>query len=178
MKTVAALLSIIVSTMVMAYTAAATPNPAPVAPAITPTVSPTPTITPTPGTPIFEATMTVLLDRPIVAVGEELLVTIDITVSEGCMYPVYELELLQAGDNAPLFAYLDPPRALIGPGVPIPRTYRLIAARPGEITFDGRAFGERYCNDFWNWTYVSGSSESVRVEGEGIGALLPVIVAQ
>ena len=49
------------------------------------------TVTPT-TTPIFSATLSLIPDRQTLLVGETLTMTADLTVGEGCIYPIFELQ--------------------------------------------------------------------------------------
>jgi len=79
------------------------------------------------------------------------------------MFPIYELTLNQRGDDAPIFEYVNPPTAQVGPPVGNPFTYTLTAVDTGTIHFGALAFGERYCGDYWNWTYLGGMSGPITV---------------
>ena len=155
----------------LAGSAAARPQ----SPAITPTPSVTPSVTPF--IDPFSATLTITADQPVVAFGEELLVTIDLDVVEGCQYPVFEISLYQDGDDAPLFTYIDPPATVVGPPVSFPFTYRLLAVNSGQITLRAQTYGERNCNDFWAWTYL-GSSMPITVSGSTSRTYLPLLTAE
>lgn len=131
----------------------------------TPTPTKTPTITPTsfPTPAVFTATMHVEPEKTILSVGDEIDVRISIDISEGCQYPVLELNLTQSGENAPLLSYVSPiTDTIISPG-PLPFTFTLRAEQVGVVTFQGLAFGERYCNDYWNWAYVGAPSAPVTI---------------
>lgn len=149
-------------------------------PALTTTPSPSATASPTPtvtATPEFSATLDVVPDRSSVQVGEMLEVTLSIDVAEGCQYPVFEVKLTQNGANAPNFIYIDPDTEVVGPPVTMPFTFHLLADTPGEVTLDGRLYGEKYCGDAWIWTYVSGSSPTVTILADTSPSLhLPFVI--
>lgn len=143
-------------------------------PAVTTTPSPTPTATAT-STPVFTATLRIEPDRPEVTVGDVLTLTVDIDVSEGCQYPIFELSVYQDKAEPPIFVHIDPPADMITGPITIPSVWTFLATGAGTATFDARTFGERYCGDFWNWHYLSGDSGPV-VVGFPVGrVLLPVI---
>lgn len=127
--------------------------------------------------PVFTATLEVMPDRQYVSLGETLVVTLSLTVAEGCQYPVYEARLTQSGDNAPNFSYVDPITHTVGPGVPMPFSYTLRAVAPGYARLDARLYGEENCGAGWIWRYVSGSSPSIKVQGWAYTAQLPVVLA-
>ncbi len=125
--------------------------------------------------PVFSATMTLIPSQPHLAVGETLVMTVSIKVSQGCSFPIYELTLHQIGNDGPIFEYLSPPTHTVGPPVSNPFSYTLTAITTGTVVFGGQAYGERYCGDFWNWTYVNGASNLVRVGAWPNRTYLPVI---
>lgn len=143
-------------------------------PAVTTTPSPTPTATAT-TTPVFTATLLIEPDRPEVTVGEILSLTVDIDVSAGCQYPVFELSVYQDKSEPPIFAHIDPPGEMITGPISIPSVWTFQASGAGTATFDARTFGERYCNDFWNWHYLSGESISIFVTHQVGTVWLPAI---
>jgi hypothetical protein len=108
---------------------------------VAPLATATPTNTPS---PVFSVTMAVLPSQRQVEISDTLVVTVSISVSEGCHFPIYELTLEQCSNEGP-------------------------------VVFGGRAYGERYCGDFWDWTYVSGVSEFVRVGEWPYRMYFPVI---
>lgn len=137
--------------------------------------TPTPTaIVPTP-TPEFSATVRLSTDREWLEPGQLLQVTVDIDVIEGCQYPVYELTLEQIGEEPDLFEYISPPGPVVGPPVLIPFTYTLRALRPGMTVFVASTYGERYCNDYWNWLYLGGSSSPVFIGLEPEKTWIPMV---
>lgn len=129
----------------------------------TPVVEALPVLTTTPTPPVFSAIMSIEPDRSVLFVGETLTLVVDIHVSEGCKYPVFDLMLRQKMDEAPIFIHVDPPEDTIGPGVTIPSVWTFRATEAGTATFHGQAYGERYCGDAWAWQYVSGNSATVTV---------------
>jgi hypothetical protein len=139
---------------------------------VAPLATATPTNTPS---PVFSVTMAVLPSQRQVEISDTLVVTVSISVSEGCHFPIYELTLEQCSNEGPTFAYLSPPTHTVGPGVANPFSYTLTAVSTGTVVFGGRAYGERYCGDFWDWTYVSGVSEFVRVGEWPYRMYFPVI---
>ena len=110
-----------------------------------------------------EAEMDIVPSRRQVAISDTLVVIVSISVSEGCQFPIYELALEQCGVDEPIFEFSSPATHTIGPGVTNPFSYTLTAVSTGTVVFHGRAYGERYCGDFWNWIYVTGVSDFVRV---------------
>lgn len=140
----------------LALAAAATPV-AGALPALTPTPTPT-------ASPVFSATLSLEPDRDYLYVGQMITVTADITVSEGCIYPVFELTVKQAESEVPILEHVEPPADIITGPIQIPSTWTFRATQPGTATFDTRTYGERYCNDYWNFTYLFGSSEPIVVE--------------
>jgi hypothetical protein len=135
---------------------------APTGVAITATPSITPTATPTP-TPVFTATLLVEPEPAQLYVGEIVTVTIDIAVSEGCMYPIFELSVEEHENGAAIFSHVDPPVNLITGPISIPSVWTFRATGVGTASFDARTFGERYCNDYWLWHYLNGASSPVQV---------------
>ena len=138
----------------------------------------TPIITATNTTPIFTATLSILPDRTAVLVGDTLSVTVDIDVSEGCQYPIFELSLAQDEAEPPIFAHIDPPVDMITGPITLPSLWTFQATAPGIATFDALTFGEKNCGDAWIWHYLVGESEAV-VVGEAIYEnWLPVITGE
>jgi hypothetical protein len=123
-------------------------------------------------TPVFSATVHVVPSTTTLRVGESLSVSVAIRVSEGCRFPIYELTLFQ---DEPLFAYTVPSTATVGPPVSNPFTYTLTAVAPGTTTLGARAYGERYCDDFWVWRYLHGVSVPVTVWEARHKAYLPLV---
>jgi len=155
-------------TLILAAQTTASRGQASLAPLITPTLTSTPS-------PVFSATMTIMPSKSQLAISETLTVTISISVSQGCQFPIYELTLGQLGSDGPAFAYRSPSTHTVGPPVSNPFSYTLAAISTGTVVFYGRAFGERYCGDYWNWTYVSGRSRPVRVGPWPYQAYLPIV---
>lgn len=139
--------------------------------------SPALTATPTrdPGVDPFEGKLTVVANRPWVYVGQPIFIRVFLDITPGCQYPVYELELKETGGDRPLFDYVRPPTDTVGPPVAMPYTYWLQARTPGLTTFEARAYGERNCDDYWNWTYVYGDPERVEVRPWPHQAWLPAV---
>lgn len=124
---------------------------------VTFTPTPTPTLTPT---PIFDVRVNIALPQTTIQMSETItaLVTID-NRSVGCQYPVYDLTLSQQGD--PVFRFDSP--TVVGPPVAAQTVYTLTAITPGVTKLHASAYGERNCNDFWQWTYVTGDSAPLTV---------------
>jgi hypothetical protein len=119
----------------------------------------------TPQPPVFSATLLITPSHSTVSVGETVTVTVSITVSEGCEFLTFDLALSEIPDGKPAFTYVNPTTGTVGPPVNLPFTYTLQAIQPGESFFSGRSFGERYCGDYYNFTYVTGASDVIHVEG-------------
>jgi hypothetical protein len=139
---------------------------------VLPELTPTPTTTP----PVFSATLSLLPDREQLYVGQTLTVTANITVSEGCIYPVFELIIKQDESEPPVFEHVDPPGDMITGPIQLPSAWTFRAAQPGTATFDARTFGERYCGDYWNFTYLFGSSEPIVVELGPFNTWIPAVM--
>ncbi len=92
--------------------------------------------------------------------GESIVVTVDVTVSEGCQLLVYDVSLNQTGLDGVLF---DPSEIVIGPPVTLPVGIPVTAVASGTTNFHATIYGERYCNDFYNWVTVQGTSEEIIV---------------
>lgn len=101
-------------------------------------------------------------------------VTTSLTIAPGCVYPVYELTLTQAGDDAPIF---EPESVIVGPGVPMPHTITVTAVTTGTITFDVQLYGERNCGNGWQWHYLYGESANVTVQSVSSGNLPDLIIS-
>ncbi len=108
----------------------------------------------------FSATVVVSPSATELRVHQVLQVTVSITTSPGCSFPIFELTLNQ---DVPIFEYTSPPTATVGPPVGNPFTYTLTAVSTGTVTFSALAYGERYCNDFFVWHYLGGGSMPVTV---------------
>ncbi len=65
----------------------------------------------------------------------------------------------------PLFAHVEPPEDTLGAPIDLPSVWTFRALRPGTAEFTALSYGERYCNDFWNWHYESAQSPAVVVVG-------------
>ena len=125
-------------------------------------------------TPVFSATLLIQPARPAVRVGETLTVTVNIDVSEGCQYPIFELSLAQDSSEPPIFAHIDPPVDMITGPITLPSQWTFQATAPGLATFDAQTFGERYCG-YWYWHYLYGRSGGVLVGDEIYQSWLPTI---
>jgi hypothetical protein len=139
------------------------------------TATPVPTVTATAThTPEFSATLRLALDHTVVAVSEMLTATIDLTVDEGCVYPVYELKLDQRSAGALPLAHIDPPGPVVSSGVAMPFTYTLRAIIPGVVSLRAITYGEKNCDDGWQWRYLFSEPHTVTVLGERYDVWLPV----
>jgi hypothetical protein len=123
------------------------------------------TVTLPPVTPVFSATLSLNPSDIILQVGDMLTVTADLSISAGCQYPIFELLLRQTDGETPVFAHVEPPTHIITGPIQLPSAWTFRATQPGAATFSAQTFGERYCNDFWNWQYVYGASETIHVIG-------------
>jgi hypothetical protein len=141
--------------------------------ATTLTLRPTPTsVSP----PVFSATVEVIPLVTELRMSETLVVTVSVGTSEGCTFPIYELTLSQGSADGPIFEYVSPPTATVGPPVSNPITFTLTAVSTGTVTFDALAYGERYCGDYWQWRYLRGESEPVTVWLEERQIYLPLVM--
>ena len=123
------------------------------------TLTPTPTVTPIP-VPTFDVRVNIALPKLSISVGETITVVVTIeNRSVGCQYPVYDLTLSQQG--ATIFRFDSP--TVVGPPVSAQTVYTLTAITPGVATLHATAYGERNCNDFWQWSYVTGDSAALTV---------------
>jgi hypothetical protein len=132
-----------------------------------------PTSTPEPDTEIVEVVPSV--DE--IQVGETISVTVSVIPREDCYYYLYQITLNQSN---PLFSYIAPPTALVGPPVENPLTYELQALAAGELVFNAVVYGEQWCPPTGGllWLYLYGSSDPVRVLGSGdllYQSYLPII---
>ena len=139
-----------------------------------PALTPTPSLTPN-ATPVFTATLSIVPDRSAVRIGETLTMTVDIDVSEGCIYPIFELSLAQDDSEKPIFTHIDPPVDMITGPISLPSQWTFLATAPGIATFDARTFGEKNCGDAWIWHYLYGGSGTVVVGAEVYESWLPTI---
>lgn len=64
-------------------------------------------LTPTP-TPYLSATLRLSPSRTIVAVGQTVRLTTDLSVVGGCGYGIMELTVIEDSDGQPIFAHVDP----------------------------------------------------------------------
>jgi hypothetical protein len=134
-----------------------------------------PGITPTAGTPEFSAVMSVANEGTAFTVGETMVVRMFIEVSAGCEYPIYEWRLQQESPDGATFSYISPTTDTVGPPSTNPFTYTLRAETPGSMVLHGRAYGERYCGDFWNWTYVEGVSDPITITARQQQIFMPLV---
>jgi hypothetical protein len=141
-------------------------NPLVITPTLEPTAAPS---------PVFSATMAITPSQSLVAIGDTLVVTVSISVSQGCDYPIYELALQQESGDGGEFAYQSPPTHTVGPPVTNPFVYTLTAVHPGALSFNGRAYGERYCGDYFNWKYMTGNSDLIQIRQAVHWLYLPLI---
>lgn len=153
-----ALAMVVTAVVIAAASAGAAPN----GPLLTATPSATPEVTVTP-TREFSATLRVTAAHTELQIGEPLTVVVDLDVVEGCVYPVLELTLSQVSGNGPVFSYVSPPDPKVVGPITMPFTYTLQATKPGMTVLRALTFGERYCDDFWNWHYLSAWSDPVFV---------------
>lgn len=125
-----------------------------------------PAVTTTP-TPVFSATLSLAPSDTVLLVGEVLTMTADLSVSAGCQYPIFELSMSESDEESTHFDSIDPPTGIITGPIQLPSAWTFRAARAGTTTFRAQTFGERYCNDFWNWHYEYAESIPITVlEGE------------
>ena len=110
----------------------------------------------------LSATLRLLADRPVVAVGQTMRLTATLSV-EGCDYGVIELTVVEDAGDAPLFAHVEPPQDTIGSGVLFPSVWTFRALRPGAAEFAAQTFGEGYCDGAWFWHYENARSAMVQV---------------
>lgn len=139
-----------------------------------PTVGALPALTATP-TPPPSVILTITPHRDTLLVGETLTVTADLSILDGCIYPIFELTLQQNIHEFPTFSHVDPPTDLITGPIQMPSVWTFVAKQPGYATFDGRTFGEINCDGAWIWRYAVGSSERVTVVSTTHQVWLPTI---
>ncbi len=132
------------------------------------------TVTPT-TTPIFSATLSLTPDRQALLVGETLTMTADLTVSEGCIYPIFELQLRQPSSETAIFSHITPPGDLFTGPIQLPSVWTFQATQPGTATFEGQTLGERNCDGAWIWQYVYGVSGQVVVLDGSYKSWLPTL---
>ena len=53
-----------------------------------------------------------------------------------------------------------------------------LAIRPGELNFRAKTYGERYCSDYWNWSYLWSSPIPINVRGRTTQSYLPLLSAE
>lgn len=117
-----------------------------------------------PNTPTseFSATLRLAASRPVVAVGQTVRLTADLSVVEGCIYAVMELTVAEDSDAELLFAHADPTDDTILPeGFPSVWAFR--ALHPGTAEFAAHTFGEGNCDGAWFWRDENARSGSVQV---------------
>lgn len=127
-------------------------------PALTATLSPTPT-----ETRVFSATLSIDADPLELTIGETLTLTVDLQVSEGCVYPIMELRVSQNDSEPPIFEHVVPPTDVLSPSGPFPSVWTFRATQAGVATFKANTFGERNCDDYWNWYYAGATSGAIHV---------------
>jgi len=128
------------------------------APMLTATPTRTPTVVPT---YIYSASAEIETSAGAVEVGDTLNVTVTvIDESVNCYLANYEIDLLQNGEDAPIFAFDSP--ATIGPGFPDVTVFTLTAQIPGSVYFRAWILGEQNC-PYWNWTYLAANTDYVVV---------------
>lgn len=116
---------------------------------------------PTAPTTEFSATLRLAASRPVVAVGQTARLTADLSVA-GCDYGVMELGVVEDTDDVPLFAHVNPPVDIIGPGV-FPSVWTFRALHPGTAEFTAYTLGEGNCDGPWFWHTEGARSGPVRV---------------
>ena len=124
--------------------------------------APTSANDPTAPTTEISTTLYLSASRPVVAVGQTVRLTVDLAVAEGCGYGVMELRVVEDTDDDPLFAHVDPPGDIIGPGV-FPSVWTFRALHPGTAEFAAQTFGEGNCDGAWFWHYENARSGPVQV---------------
>jgi hypothetical protein len=110
----------------------------------------------------FSATLRLTPDRARVEVGQVLILTVELDVAEGCGYPIMELTVVEAGNNVPLFAHIEPSEDTIFPDV-FPSVWSFRALRPGTATFSAETFGEGNCDGAWFWHYENAQTDEITV---------------
>lgn len=110
----------------------------------------------------FSATLRLTPDRAHVEVGQVLILTVELDVVEGCGYPIMDLTVVEAGNNTPLFAHIDPSKDTIFPDV-FPSVWSFRALRPGTATFSAETFGEGNCDGTWFWHYENAQTDQITV---------------
>ncbi len=124
--------------------------------------SPAPMPEPLAPTVEFSATLRLTPDRARVEVGQVLILTVELDVVEGCGYPIMELTVVEAGNNTPLFAHIEPSKDTIFPDV-FPSVWSFRALRPGTATFSAETFGEGNCDGAWFWHYENARTDEIAV---------------
>ncbi len=129
---------------------------------------------PTAPTTELSATLHLTASRPIVAVGQTVRLTADLSVEGECSYGVMELKVIEDTNDAPLFAHVDPPDDVIGPGR-FPSVWTFRALRPGMAEFAAFALGEGNCDGSWFWHNEGARSGAVQVLDLPYGVWLPAV---
>ena len=111
----------------------------------------------------FSATLRLSPSRTVVAVGQTLRLTADLSVVEGCSYGIIDLTVHEDSDGQPLFAHVDPPQDTIGSGVSFPSVWTFRVLRPGGAEFAGHTFGEGNCDGSWFWHTEGARTAAVQV---------------
>lgn len=144
----------------------------------TATVTATPAVTATPTTepPVFTATLGIMPQRDQLFVGQTLTVTVDITVSQGCQYPIFEMILAQTDGEEPILAHIEPPVDMITGPIQVPVAWTFSATQAGTATLSARTFGERYCGDYWNFRCLNGQSGPITITDPAHKLWLPAVV--
>ena len=104
--------------------------------------------------------------------------TADLTVGEGCIYPIFELQLRQPSSETAIFSHITPPGDLITGPIPLPSVWTFQATQPGTATFEGQTFGEKNCDGAWIWQYVYGSSAAITVISTTHEIRLPAVMKE
>jgi hypothetical protein len=133
---------------------------------VAPPIEASPVLTATPSVepPGFSATLSITTDSEQLYIGETLTVTIDVTVSEGCIYPLFAITLKPLEDDAPVLTHVQPPTDTISGALAIPSHWTFRATNQGTVTLQADTFGERYCGDYWNWYYLRGQTNPITVD--------------
>jgi hypothetical protein len=122
-----------------------------------PYLTPTPSVTPE---PYYEITVEVTPSASEVAVGEQLSVTVNlVNLSTECIFAGYDMTLSEVGDAVPYFSFDSP--QIVGPPLTDSTIFTLTAVTSGTVQLLARAYGEKYCNDYWIWRYESGISAPI-----------------
>jgi hypothetical protein len=132
---------------------------------VAPPIEASPVLTATPSTepPVFSATLSIAADREQLFIGETLTVTVDVTVSEGCIYPIFAITLKPLEDDEPVLTHVQPPTDTISGALAIPSYWTFRATQQGTVALQADTSGERYCGDYWNWYYLRGQTNPITV---------------